>query len=141
MSNDKTVLFSGRFDNVHPGHIITIQKLGKEYGKVYVVILDYPDQVFSIEERFKTMTEVLDNSIGNYTVMKSPYHFGYITKEQIEEFPAFDVYVAAENYAVLDHIRSLKCCDVVNVPRYPGYTAADSRKYSKIMKFLEQLFK
>ena len=135
-----TALISGKFDNVHPGHVITIQKLGKEYDRVIVVILDYPDQVFSIEERLKTMNTILKNSRGNYEVIVNPNHFGYIEKEEMEKFPHFDVYVAAENYSVLDHIKSLGY-EVKCVKRYPGYTATDSRKYREIVKFMEWLFK
>lgn len=137
--NNKTALISGKFDNVHPGHIATILRLGSRYSKVIVVVLDYPDQVFAVKGRVQVFKDVLEFAQGDYTVILNEEHFGFIKKEEVEKLPDFDVYIAAQNFPVLEHMQKLGYT-VENVPRYPGYTATDSRKYRMIMKFLQRLF-
>lgn len=39
---NKTAIFSGRFCPPHVGHILSILELARLYGKVAVIILDYP---------------------------------------------------------------------------------------------------
>ena len=39
---NKTAIFSGRFDCPHVGHFLSILELARLYGKVAVIILDYP---------------------------------------------------------------------------------------------------
>ena len=139
MCKNKTALISGKFDNVHPGHIVTVLRLGSRYSKVIVVVLDYPDQVFDINERVQVFKDVLRYAKGNYEVISNKEHFGFIKKEEVERLPDFDVYIAAQNYSVLEHMQKIGYT-VENVPRYPGYTATDSRKYRQIMKFLQRIF-
>lgn len=135
---DKIALISGKFDNVHPGHIATIMRLGQRYKKVIVSVLDYPDQSYKITERVQTFKDILINAKGEYEVMSNKEHFGFIKAEEVERLPHFDVYIAAQNFPVLEHVKSLGYA-VENVPRYPGYTAVDSRKYRSIMKFMGRL--
>jgi nicotinamide mononucleotide adenylyltransferase len=133
-TKDKTILFSGRFDKPHLGHLITIKKLGQEYKKVLIVILDYPDSAYSIAKRMRIMNEALEHIDGNYEVTSNKTHFAKVTKEELNKFK-FDVY-GAGNEEVLKHIGSLgiKCVDV---PRHPDYAASDDVKYQKILKILE----
>ena len=135
----KTALFSGKFDNVHCGHIATAVRLGQRFEKVIIVVLDYPDQAFKVEDRVQVFKDILEHSKGSYEVISNKQHFGFIKKEEVEALPDFDVYIAAENYSVLEHMQKLGYT-VENVERYPGYTATDSRKYRKIMKFLQTVF-
>ena len=135
----KIALISGKFDNVHPGHVVTILRLTARFDKVVVVVLNYPDQVFPIENRVQVFKDIFEHCNVNVDVMSNNEHFGFIKKEEVERLPKFDVYIAAENYAVLEHMQKLGYT-VENVPRYPGYTATDSRKYREIMKFLQRLF-
>jgi phosphopantetheine adenylyltransferase len=102
---NKTVLFSGRFDNVHPGHIATIQRIGQIYKKVLVVILDYPDQVYPLIYRYQVLRQTLMFSKGDYEVIVDKTHFGKITKKELEKFD-FNVY-ASGNLDVLKHISDL----------------------------------
>ncbi len=130
-----TILFSGRFDRVHVGHIITIQRLSHQYEKVLVVILDYPEQFYPIEERVNTLKEALVNSKGNYEVIVNKHNFENITKEQVGELPEFNVY-GSGNFRCYSNMSKLGY-EVVDTRRYPGYAAKDDRKYQKFVKFLE----
>ena len=98
-------LISGRFDPPHPGHIRTIQKLGLRYWEVVVVILDHKGQSFALEYRKRILEEILHASQGNYTVLTNTKHFGFITKEEIDEFGC-DVYCGG-NEDVIQHIKSM----------------------------------
>lgn len=117
-----TILFSGRFDKPHTGHIITIQRLGKVYGKVIVVILDYPKQKFPIQMRHDILKEALENSRGNYEIITNKIHFGELTKEDLKDLPAFDIY-GGGNVEVLRHIQNLGV-KIKFVPRFPFYSAS-----------------
>ncbi|MCP3684792.1 MAG: adenylyltransferase/cytidyltransferase family protein, partial [bacterium] len=81
---NKTILFSGRFDDVHIGHIMTLQRLARQYDKVIVVILDYPKQFYPIQDRLRTMQTALEGCKGNYEVVVNNVHFGNITREDVE---------------------------------------------------------
>lgn len=76
-----TAIFSGRFDPLHTGHILTITKLLKKYSTVVVVILDYPDRTLTAEE-VKQIIEVIfeHNSNGNVIAVINNIHFGIITQ-------------------------------------------------------------
>jgi len=123
------MLFSGRFDRVHPGHIITIQRLGQQYDTVIVCVLDYKGQRYPIEQRMTTLKDALMNSKGNYIVISNKAHFGEITIEDLDKLPMF-TYYGAGNEKVLNHMRELS--ETMGVPkeriifveRYPNYTAS-----------------
>lgn len=135
---NKTILFSGRFDRAHIGHLITIAKLGQKYDKVIVCVLDYPDQFYPIDERKKIMCDSLQYLRGNYQVVVNTHNFERITSEQIEEdipFP-FDVY-GSGNYQCNLNMKKLGY-KIEDVPRYPGYQATDDRCFQRIIKVLEE---
>lgn len=116
------MLFSGRFDKPHLGHLITIQRLGRIYDKVIVVILDYPKQRFPIDMRYDILKESLDNSIGRYEIITNKIHFGELTKEDLKDLPPFDIY-GSGNVEVLQHVQGLGV-KIKFVPRYPYYAAS-----------------
>jgi len=119
-----TILFSGRFDKPHLGHLITIQRLMRQYDMVVVVVLDYPEANYDIDFRMNVLNEALLNSKGSFIITKNETNFGEITDEELEEFPCFQYY-GSGNKKVLKHIKSLGGNTiVVYVPRYPGYSAS-----------------
>lgn len=103
---DKTILFSGRFDKPHCGHVRTIQLLGQRYKKVLVVVLDYPEQTYPACYRKQVLEDILNNSKGNYEVVINDKHFGKITVDDLLRFE-FDVY-GAGNMQVLEHLERLR---------------------------------
>ena len=127
------VLFSGRFDDVHKGHIITIQRLGQKYDKVIVVILDHAEQEYPVAYRKRALKEALENSKGDFVVLVNKTHFGQITKEEWSTYGA-DVY-AAGNLDVLKHMEELGI-KVEYVERAYDDHAEYGRKYKKIKDLL-----
>ena len=132
----KTILFSGRFDRYHIAHNITLARLAQRYDQVIVVVLDYKEAMFPIEERVETISNALLTTKGNFQIIVSPHHFGKITDEQLDEFPHFDVY-GSGNKKVLEHITRLgKKTEFV--PRYPKHAASDDVKYQKIKRIMDE---
>jgi len=132
----KTILFSGRFDPPHLGHIMTLQRLALEYDKVIVCILDYPQQFYPIKDRLETMATALSGCLGTFVVVTNSVNFENITKEDVDTLPAFDVYGSGNTICYL-RMNALGY-KVVPVNRTPGYKASDSVKFQKLMKFLEE---
>lgn len=102
---DKTVLFSGRFDRPHCGHIATIQHLGVMFKRVIVVVLDYPTQRFPVEFRQTVLETILSNSRGNYLVIVNTENFETIAAEDAAMYD-FDVY-ASGNPKCVQHMMEL----------------------------------
>ena len=127
---NKTVLLSGRFDPPHLGHVITMMRLGQQYKKVLVVILDHKEQRYPLTYRKKVIGEALSMAKGNYEVKVNKIHFGKITLKQIQEYN-FNVYAAAANYEVLLHIESLGI-PAIYLERAYDFAASDTRKLEKI---------
>ncbi|MCP4651202.1 MAG: hypothetical protein GY853_14135 [PVC group bacterium] len=124
-----TILFSGRFDRPHIGHMITIGRLGQQYDKVIIVVLDYPEQKYPIDERVNTLRNALYlmRMRGSYQIVVSKHHFGEIeTKQLKEEIPWFDVY-GSGNREVLENMKQniYPTQRVEHIPRYPGYSASE----------------
>jgi len=126
----KTImLFSGRFDRVHPGHIITIQRLGQQYDTVIVCVLDYKGQKYPLRQRMTVLKDALMHSKGNYIVISNKTHFGEITPEELQLLPMFTHY-GTGNKEVLKHIGwvfndlGVTSERAVFVERYPGYAAS-----------------
>ena len=132
----KTILFSGRFDRYHIAHNITLARLAQRYDQVIVVVLDYKEAMFPIEERIETISNALLATKGNFQIIVSPHHFGEITEEQLEKFPHFDVY-GSGNIEVLKHMDELGYQTEI-VPRYPKYAASDDVKFQKIKEIMDE---
>jgi nicotinamide mononucleotide adenylyltransferase len=82
---NKTAIFSGRFDPPHLGHLHTILNIAKVYGRVLVVILDYPDrEVCSADEARDIFNEIFDAMFPDTTrstiqVVINDIHFAAIS--------------------------------------------------------------
>jgi cytidyltransferase-like protein len=100
-----TVLFSGRFDPPHLGHMITVARLWETFDAITIVILDYPESEYPISYRAQALKEMVRHLNGRYKVLVNQTHFGKITREELSKFK-FDVY-ASGNLEVLKHIESL----------------------------------
>lgn len=135
---NKTILFSGRFDKPHAGHIITIARLGQKYDKVIVCMLDYPEQYYPISDRKKIMCDALQYLRGNYQLIINKTNFEKITKEQIEEeiHTPFQVY-GSGNWQCYTNMTKLGY-EVIEVRRYPYFQARDDRCFQRIMKVIEE---
>jgi len=106
--SSKKVLFSGRFDICHPGHICQIIRLAKKYGTVKVVILDYPERRFSISYTMMIFKEIFADIKLNVEFIVNKTHFAEITKEEVYMYDC-DIY-ASGNQKVLRHM------EVIGVP-------------------------
>jgi phosphopantetheine adenylyltransferase len=102
---DKVVLFSGRFDPPHPGHIAQVMRLLSTYARVKVVVLDYPDRRFPHTYVKHVFDEVLNTSKWPIDIVTNKTHFAKITLEELKSFEC-DIY-AAGNMEVLKHIEQL----------------------------------
>lgn len=120
-TSNQVMLFSGRFDRPHVGHIATIAKLGERYKKVIVVILDYKEQRYIAEYRYHIMYELLNRTEGEYELVVDDKHFAEISKGDIGKFE-FDVY-GSGNHKCLNHIKNLGY-KVEFVPRSFDYEAS-----------------
>lgn len=125
MRNDLTCCFSGRFDNVHPGHIIQIMRLGQIYRKVLVPVLDYPEQHYPVEYRVDILTASLEYALGSYEVFSNKIHFAKASKEYLESLH-FDIYVS-QNIKCLKHVADLGF-KIKYVDRAFDYSASDEFK-------------
>ena len=135
----KTIIFSGRFDNFHIGHYITIKRLLKKFDKVLVVVLDYKNSMYSITKRMDLIEEVYEDH-DCVEATSYPVHFGEISKEAfdfITEQIEGEIVYGSGNHEVLRHIKSLGI-DTVYVPRYPGLNASDGMKLEKIKRVLDE---
>jgi cytidyltransferase-like protein len=121
---EKVVCLSGRYDPPHPGHITTLQRLGRRFKRVLVIVLNYPERKYPVDYVIQILEEILGNSVGTYEVFSNQDHFAKITKEQADLFK-FDVY-AAGNLETLDHMQKLGY-DILWTDRTWHYEATDSR--------------
>ena len=130
MANNKhkseIALFSGRFDPPTPSHIHTIIKLARRYKMVKVVLLDYQARRFKAKECLNVFTQIFKAIPLDVTFQTNYIHFAQITIDEINKFKPFDVYVAAQNKQVLDHIKSLNI-HTYNCKRSLFYSARNYR--------------
>ena len=125
MANGIRVLFSGRFDPPHPGHIAQIIRLAKQYRHVVVVMLDYPERDYPIDYCLKVFQECLQD--WPVEIITNKTHFAKITKEDWESYLC-NVY-AGGNLQVLRHIEKLGI-SVTYIERAFNYSAS---KYERVL--------
>jgi len=118
---NRTVLFTGRFDDPHIGHIATIQRLGAMFDKVIVVVLDYPQQRHPIDHRFDVLRTVLARCMGNYEIVTNQVNFENATKDEVAKY-TFNVY-ASGNPKCIDRMKSLGY-DCLSTARSWDYAAS-----------------
>ena len=129
----KIALFSARCDRPHIGHIISIQRLAQRYAMVLVVLLDHPEQRYSVQYRCKMIKEYLSMCKGTFKVVVNKEHFGEISKEAAGKFE-FDVYCSG-NQKCLKHMEDIGY-NVEYVERAYDYEADDDRKWQAIKEVL-----
>ena len=117
--NKKIALFSGKFDPVHLGHILTGGKLLQKYKKVIVCILDYPGREFCdiglVKEIFKTFVKLWAHDSRRIEIVSNKTHFAYIELSEIKEIcdrlwcsvNINDVVYVGGNIEVNKHIKEL----------------------------------
>lgn len=94
------VVFSGRFDPPHPGHIQSIHHLKSRFKYVLVMILDYPERKYPISYVLKVIKDTCNGS--SICVQVNKTHFG---KLQLHEWHKIGYrYYAGGNLTVLRHM-------------------------------------
>jgi hypothetical protein len=118
-----TVVFSGRFDRPHIGHVAAIVSLGQVFNRVLVPVLDYPEQHYPVAYRHQVLQDILSViDPVKYQVTVNRTHFGMLTKEEWNTYHA-DWY-ASGNWQVLAHVETLGV-RVLYVGRKWGYASSD----------------
>ncbi len=130
-----TILVSGRFDRPHMGHIVTLGRLGREYEKVIIVILDYPGQTYPISYRITILDDILSMMYGNYHIVSNKTHFGEISESEIRGHD-FDVY-GTGNLKVLKHMDEIGI-NSIYLERAYDYSATDDRNIQAIKGLINE---
>jgi len=131
-------LFSGRFDQIHLGHVISIMRLSDQFDEVLVVILDYPERAFPVEYVRTVLSEALSHCKGVFQVFTNNTHFAKITTKELEEWD-FDVYCSG-NMEVLNHIRT-QGKKIQYVERAYEYEASADRYARDVKNFFNSMQK
>lgn len=132
-NKERTILFSGRFDRPNIGHIANLMRLGQEYKKVIIPVLDYQGQMFDPYYRASIIENILNMAFGEYNVLVNTEHFGRITKEELSKYK-FDVY-GSGNHECLMHMHNLGY-PTVYVERAYDYTSTEGRLLKKLREAL-----
>ena len=112
----KVAIFSGRFDPLHIGHILTIIEIAKKYDHVFVPILNYSNRFIEVEiilKIFKRIFEHMDNLFFKVTLIVNEIHFGKITSKEYKTLIKSincendDVTYLSGNFEVLDHMNKI----------------------------------
>ena len=132
-----TVLFSGRFDPPHCGHVATIMKLSEMFEKVVVPVLDHEGQSMPVDDR----VEILDACTAkNVVVFSNNTHYARISRDEIEDewygsFPdggddeEYDIY-ASGNEECIENMKKLGYA-VLYIPRSFNYSGTEERAKAK----------
>jgi len=114
---NKIALFSGRFDPLHLGHIITIGRILQKYQTVIVCILDYPErEACSIDKNIEIWTEferLWCHEKWRVLIATNKTHFAHITIDEIIHIckkhlvSVEDVVYVGGNEEVNKHINSI----------------------------------
>ena len=122
-----TVLFSGRFDPPHPGHIATIMKLSKMFDRVVVPVLDHEGQSMPVDDR----VDILEACTAkNVDVFSNKDHYARVTKPEIitfcEDMDCFFSVYASGNEECIAHMKELGY-PVLYIPRSFHYSGTEER--------------
>lgn len=99
------VLFSGRFDPPHPGHVISILRLHAKYGHVVVPVLDYKGRAWPASYCKQVFDECFAHLKGDIEVLINRTHFGEMTCDELKTYKC-GLY-ASGNMSVIKHIEGL----------------------------------
>jgi len=97
----KNVLFPGKFQPPHLGHIITIMKLRKDYNKIIIGITEDKPEVMPQSKRKKIFDDVFKGFIDVETVIIKGTIEGC---SSLKNLPEFDVCISG-NKNVIKKIR------------------------------------
>ena len=79
----KNAIFSGRFDPIHIGHILTGLKLFDKYLKVIYVVLNYEGRFLSAQKSKKIIDEIFKHNYkGEVVSIINDTHFAKIQKTE-----------------------------------------------------------
>ena len=101
------ILFSGRLNVVHPGHVITILRLCEQHEMVKIVILDYPKRKTPAHWSRDILEEILSHTNHKWQIFINDSHFGKISMEELTGYKPFDFY-GAGNMEVINHIKTFE---------------------------------
>jgi glycerol-3-phosphate cytidylyltransferase-like family protein len=119
---DQTAILSGRYELLHPGHVLTIRREAIRYRYLYVYVVDNPQCAIPSSWAHQLL-QMATECLGNVQVLLNPCHFGRATKEDIDRLPHYDVFLSA-NPSVTEHLRSMGV-NVREIERTPGYSSSD----------------
>lgn len=131
----KTGIFSGRFDPPHVGHVITVNRILKCVDYVWIVILDYRERFVVAKQSLQIFNDVFMYNNHVFYVINN-IHFGKITQEELEQLihtisPTLsinDCVYFGGNEQVNEHIKSLKCIQVIEMPRSWEYASSEIKE-------------
>jgi len=138
----KTILFPGRFDRPHIGHVITLQRLAEKYEKVIVVVLGYDNEFYEVTYRYQVLKECLDRCSGKYEIHINDIDWRNakhgVTVAECRTFFSkykFDVY-GTGNHKFL-RTAAKAGYDVVYIERAYDYSATDDRTIHLITEVMK----
>jgi len=145
----KTAIFSGRFDPVNLGHVITTHRLLEVYDKVIVVILDYPERTgCSAKDAYAMFHTVFGfgyiDSVIEFCINAT--HFGKIREFDLKRLLYYckcdmdNTDYVGGNKEVNKHIESLGVIPVQYIPRTPIYNSTEIRKRIEDGESLEEQY-
>jgi len=97
----KDILFPGKFQPPHLGHILTILKLYRKYNKITIAITDDKPEVMSQLKRKKIFDDIFKDFIAIETVIVNGTIEGC---SSLKNLPEFDICISG-NKKVIKKIR------------------------------------
>jgi nicotinamide mononucleotide adenylyltransferase len=131
-----TGIFSGRFDPVHVGHILTAMKLigGGHCDKLLIVVLDYDGRESTTAEESKATFDLIFSKTDlPIKVVINSVHFGnineiqYLTLLSQNGIREMDAIYFSGNESVIGHIKSLGMIRYKFVPRSGKWSGTSIR--------------
>lgn len=137
----KTGIFSGRFDPIHLGHVMTIQSLWhnpkvtvENIDRIIIVILDMPGRItWSAVTAARIFNVIFGYTNGAITAITNKIHFAKISmSEYCEMLSDLDLKVDetvyfSGNHEVIDHVRKMGV-PYFFISRTPGFSGTDIRR-------------
>lgn len=104
----KTALFSGRFQPVHLGHVLTLMDIYPKYSKIIVAVTNYTYEGKKLHvlprEKVKEILERIFQHLPKIEVVLTEE--GFPVRQTFTDLPEFDVVVTG-NKATIKNMRNL----------------------------------